>query len=831
MSYFKSVRFRLLLMSGVMCVIIALIFIVASVISSNKLMNDNNTEVMESVDYSIQSAFNDWSSSTLSFAKLMATNPTAATSRAISGKNTAEIINLFKDQFESTGNDGMTFADMEGIALARVTNPSNFGDNIKSSLAIADALEGNAVVYPYPTLNNGFSITAGVPIFFGAGSDIQIGVLFLSKRLDKTEVLEDLKARTGCEITLYQGNVPVVSSVNGGTDSFGELSEEDFNTLKNGQRIIRTANYNGSEASWLYTPIKGRNNEVVGAVLAVDTSGNASWVMVMWAVLFLALCVICIPVIHINIKSIAIPVKQLSKHAESLAAGDMSAEIIENRTDEIGVLQRSMRNFNTVVNKLINDLKTLAEKHEKDGQTDLRIDAAQYQGAYAVVAESINKMLDGHIASKREALECVSGIVDGNFDAPLRKFPGKESFINESVDGLRANMRRVFQEVRNVAGYATAGELGYSIDLSTYKGDWAVLMCELNGIMTAVEKPLNDLTSVIKAMERGDFSKRAQGEYKGEFLEVISAVNKTVGTVSSCIDDINAVLSLTAAGDLTRSVTREYLGQFSSIRESINVIISMLNETIQKISDASGQTLMGSKQVATSSYDLSQGATEQASSIEELSAVVSEIDSKSADNANHAKQATALAETSKKNAELSNTEMRHLLAAMDGISESSDKIGKIIETIEGIAFQTNLLALNASVEAARAGEHGKGFAVVAEEVRNLAARSSTAAKESEILIQESLEHVEEGRQRANETAQSLERIAINVADVARVIETIAKSSAEQTESIAQVSAGLEQISGVVQSNSANSEEVAAASQELNSLAETLKQMVEFFKIK
>ena len=228
---------------------------------------------------------------------------------------------------------------------------------------------------------------------------------------------------------------------------------------------------------------------------------------------------------------------------------------------------------------------------------------------------------------------------------------------------------------------------------------------------------------------------------------------------------------------------------------------------------------------------LSQGATEQASSIEELTASIEQVSTQTKINAENASKANGMAEQAKNYAVTGNEQMKEMLKAMDEINESSNNINKIIKVIDDIAFQTNILALNAAVEAARAGQHGKGFAVVAEEVRTLAGRSANAAKETTALIEDSIKKSGEGTRIAKETAEALAKIFNEVNAVSGLVGDINNASNEQAAAIAQINQGIMQVSQVVQENSATSEESAAASEELSGQAEILYDLISQFKLK
>lgn len=256
-----------------------------------------------------------------------------------------------------------------------------------------------------------------------------------------------------------------------------------------------------------------------------------------------------------------------------------------------------------------------------------------------------------------------------------------------------------------------------------------------------------------------------------------------------------------------------------------------INEIMTNIDSAAEQVAAGSKQIADSSMGLSQGATEQASSIEQLTASIEEISSQTRLNADNASEANELAELTRENAVQGNNEMKRMLESMEEINESSANISKIIKVIDEIAFQTNILALNAAVEAARARQHGKGFAVVAEEVRNLAARSADAAKETTRMIEGSIKKVDDGTKIATTTAAALNKIVDDVAKVSGIVGNIASASNEQAIGISQINQGIMQVSEVVQMNSATSEESAAASEELSSQAVLLREQAARFTLK
>ncbi|MGX8702352.1 methyl-accepting chemotaxis protein [Caproiciproducens sp.] len=347
-----------------------------------------------------------------------------------------------------------------------------------------------------------------------------------------------------------------------------------------------------------------------------------------------------------------------------------------------------------------------------------------------------------------------------------------------------------------------------------------------------IAKPVEGLVQRIEKLSEGDLHSEVPViQNRNEIGTLAETFSHTIDILTSYIGEIAVVLDSLSMGDCTIEVTEDYKGDFVSIKTSLNTIIDNLNNIFSGINGSADQVANGAGQVSSASQALSQGATEQASSIEQLSASITEIADEVNKNASNSRLASQLSLEASSEVEVGNEHMQQMVEAMAQISETSQEIGKIIKTIEDIAFQTNILALNAAVEAARAGAAGKGFAVVADEVRNLASKSAEAAKNTTDLIESSIRAVENGTKIADETAKSLNKIIDSTRKTTDLIGEISKSSDGQASSINQVTTGVDQISAVVQTNSATAEESAATSEELSAQAQQLKESLAFLKLK
>ncbi|MBN2428413.1 MAG: Cache 3/Cache 2 fusion domain-containing protein [Deltaproteobacteria bacterium] len=335
-----------------------------------------------------------------------------------------------------------------------------------------------------------------------------------------------------------------------------------------------------------------------------------------------------------------------------------------------------------------------------------------------------------------------------------------------------------------------------------------------------ISNPLEKTVDMIESLEAGRLDKRLNMERKDEIGRLATTMDAFADNLQT---EILAAFDKLADGDFTFEAK-------GLIREPLSRANANLNKIMAQIKITSEQIASGSTQISDSSQSLSQGATEQASSLEEITSSMTEMSSQTKQNAENATQANQLSAQARDAAEKGNEQMNEMMKAMDDINESGQNISKIIKVIDEIAFQTNLLALNAAVEAARAGQHGKGFAVVAEEVRNLAARSAQAARETADLIEGSVAKAENGVDIAQDTAKALSEIVIGITKTTDLVAEIAAASNEQSQGIGQINQGLSQIETVTQQNTANAEESAAASEELAGHADRLRQMVARFRL-
>ena len=413
-----------------------------------------------------------------------------------------------------------------------------------------------------------------------------------------------------------------------------------------------------------------------------------------------------------------------------------------------------------------------------------------------------------------------------------------DAIINECTPALN-NVVEIGKRLDDVTDLASASAVRFTI-IFAIAGIGIIVVCLILAVTLAKKTgarvletiliPLREIEHVAEELTEGNLHSDLNYHSEDEIGRLAHSLRKSTRILGSYVDDIGRAMKLFSEGNFDVQPEVEWKGDFIGILDSIMAFEGSMADTVIGIRHVSDKVLSGAEQVASSSSDLADGATNQAAVVEELTATVANVSEQVAQNAQSAKEISGKVEGLGNSILESNGKMREMVDSMNEINVASKEIDKIIATINEIASQTNLLALNASIEAARAGEAGKGFAVVANQVNVLADQSAQAAKESSSLIETSVKAVEKGMVIAGETAAQLEEVSESSKTITEEVANIADTLETQNKEIYEINQGIEQINDVVQNNSATSEECAAASQEMNSEAETLRDLIQKFQV-
>ncbi|WP_052808166.1 methyl-accepting chemotaxis protein [Methyloterricola oryzae] len=560
--------------------------------------------------------------------------------------------------------------------------------------------------------------------------------------------------------------------------------------------------------------------------------------------------------------------------AGRIGRGDFSG-IIPPSDDPHG-LMNALRQMQENIGLLVSSALQLSEGAAR-GNLSFRADDSKLQGDYRKILQGMNQTLDAIVGPLSQAAECIDGIARGDLPEKIQNaFPGDFDRLRSNLNQAIDNVNALIGDALALSGAAVAGRLSVRADVDRHQGAYRRIVAGMNQTLEAVVRPftaaaghieliaqgalpepiaedyhgdfntlrnnLNTATDNIRALisdtvslsgdaSQGILTTRVDStRHQGDFRRIVEGVNATLDAIIGPNEEASRVLSALARGDLTLRVQGHYPGAFARLREDMNTALDNLAEILGTIQDAAATANTATEEIVKGNMDLAHRTSEQASTLEETAASMEEVAAAEEHNTGNARRANDMAVAASAVAAKGGDVVQEVVKTMHAIHESSRKVVDIIGVIDGIAFQTNILALNAAVEAARAGEQGRGFAVVAGEVRNLAQRSSAAAREIKALISDSVGKAETGAKLVMDAGNTMQDIVTSVNEVTGIMSELANSSNSQNQSLHQINEAVMQLDGITQQNAALVEESAAATESLKEVVNTLQEAASRFRL-
>jgi methyl-accepting chemotaxis protein len=525
------------------------------------------------------------------------------------------------------------------------------------------------------------------------------------------------------------------------------------------------------------------------------------------------------------VRSILQPLNASVAAAERIAAGDFSTDLTNSRKDEFGTLLSALKTMQSNIEQNIADSRRTA-----DEMTRIKI-ALDNVSTGVMIADNARNIIYTNFAMARLLKDAESAIrsVKPGFNA--------DNVLGQCIDQFHSNPQHQAGMLATLTKTHVAQmELGgrhMVVSASPVMNPDAQRLGSVAEWRDRTAEVIieSEVSAIVAAASSGDLSKRIELAGKEGFYALLSeGLNQLLESTQQSLTATSEVLSRIAQGDLTTTITADFEGIFGQLKHDTNTTIERLREVIGSIGEATEAINTASQEIAAGNVDLSSRTEQQASSLEETSSSMEELNATVKSNAENALKANQLAKNSNEIASRGGAMVKGVVSTMTEIQDSSKKIADIVGVIDSIAFQTNILALNAAVEAARAGEQGRGFAVVATEVRSLAQRSATAAKEIKALIAESVDKVESGAKLVEQAGSTMDEVVASFQGVANLVTEISGASREQSSGIEQVTNAVSQMDEVTQQNAALVEQAAAAAESLEEQARALVKAVGMFNL-
>jgi methyl-accepting chemotaxis protein len=508
--------------------------------------------------------------------------------------------------------------------------------------------------------------------------------------------------------------------------------------------------------------------------------------------------------------AILLPIGEGNRILAQVATGRVDELIGQTYQGDHEKMKQSVNNIALIMQRFQAELTKLID-YSKQGQLEKRGEASGFQGVFGEIINGINQMLDAILLPIGEGNRILRQISGGNLrDKVTIECSGDHQRMKDAINGVHSWLQELIAYVTAIANGDMNAKMGKASADDQIHEFLMLLKANINGVVT-------DADALVKAALEGKLSVRADvARHQGEYRKIVEGLNNTLEAVVGPLNMAAAHIDRLSKGDIPPKITDSYNGDYNTIKNSLNTLIESLSNFVIEVQESAERVATSSNELNSSAQSLAQGATEQASSVQEISSSMEEMSSAVKQNADNAQQTAAISNKSSQDGEMGGRAVSDTVKAMKSIAE---KIG----IIEEIARQTNMLALNAAIEAARAGEHGKGFAVVAAEVRKLAERSQTAAKEISSVSISSVEIAERA-------GKLLGDIVPGIQKTSGLVQEINSSCKEQAQGVEQVTTAIQQLDQVIQQSSASTEEMSTASEMLSEQAEQLLAAASYFHI-
>ena len=511
-----------------------------------------------------------------------------------------------------------------------------------------------------------------------------------------------------------------------------------------------------------------------------------------------------------------------------MSAGNFDARITTDLIGDFAPLKTAINDGLSKMSTALSEIVSVSEA-QRNGELSVRV-MGEYSGQPELLKQAINDSMRSLVSLVSEITDVMQAMREGDFTKRITaEFKGDFGPLKENANLSLDAIEHAINEIKDVSTAMQEGNFDQRIE-GNYEGTLRSMKVALNDSTESLDQAFNEISDVMVAMKDGDFSGRIKVPLAGKLELLKEYINDTVSSVESAMNEIVTVSQAQENGDLSQRILGSYNGEIAQLKNAINSSLDRIQNVIGTVKTSSNSLLHSARELASGSAELSLRTEKQASNLEEIAAAMEEMASTIDESSTNISSVSGYIDEVRGNA-LNGVELSQKAStSMTQIAASSSAMSEIVGVIDEIAFQTNLLALNAAVEAARAGESGRGFAVVAAEVRQLAQRSSTAAKEIKDLIGDSHEKVEVGVSFVEDGVGALDDIASSVATVSEMANGIDEAAREQKSALMNINESVAQMDSMTQMNARLVDDTNSASKALENHAQSLSEEVSFFNI-